>query len=217
MGKRDLARVQFALGSLHLDLGATCQASHHFTEAAWLLRAAGDERAEAMERLARDCGALDLDYRMDLAWRPPVRPIEAFGVSNPTPLDVLELAPTVEAIFGGCGARWAGGFLRGGALLHCSFAAYNGPELAGACLVGRRNRYQACVWALFVKTEHRGRGLGRALLVRSLGQLAEGRYRLVQANIRETNAASRRTFESAGFVQVHSRLTPILSELRLFG
>jgi mycothiol synthase len=76
--------------------------------------------------------------------------------------------------------------------------AWDGDELAGFGLCQLRPGALGFVPILAVGAGHRGRGLGRALLLWSFGRLAELGATAVELGVEGANARARRLYESAG-------------------
>jgi RimJ/RimL family protein N-acetyltransferase len=84
------------------------------------------------------------------------------------------------------------------------FGAFDGEELVGLVALGRESMqklaHKALVWGMYVKPEHRGKGIGKALLREALS-LARSVPEVVQVNlsVNAANASAIRLYEAAGF------------------
>lgn len=84
------------------------------------------------------------------------------------------------------------------------FGAFQGEELVGLVALGRENMknlaHKALVWGMYVKPEHRGKGIAKALLQEALS-LARSvpELRQVNLNVNASNASAIRLYESFGF------------------
>lgn len=86
------------------------------------------------------------------------------------------------------------------------FGAFEDEELVGLVALGRESMqklaHKAYVWGMYVKPEHRGKGIATALLSDALS-LARSVPEVVQVNLRvnAANACAIRLYEAVGFKQ----------------
>jgi RimJ/RimL family protein N-acetyltransferase len=84
------------------------------------------------------------------------------------------------------------------------FGAFEGDEIVGLVALGRENMmnlaHKALVWAMYVKPEHRGKGIAKALLQEALF-LARSAPDVLQVNlsVNAGNASAIWLYESSGF------------------
>jgi RimJ/RimL family protein N-acetyltransferase len=84
------------------------------------------------------------------------------------------------------------------------FGAFEGEELVGLVALGRESMkklaHKALVWGMYVKPEHRGKGIGKALLCEALS-LARSVPEVAQVNlcVNAANTGAIRLYEAAGF------------------
>jgi ribosomal protein S18 acetylase RimI-like enzyme len=84
------------------------------------------------------------------------------------------------------------------------FGAFQGEELVGFVALGRENlknlAHKAFVWGMYVKPEHRGRGIAKALLNEALSLARSvSEVRQVNLSVIASNASAIRLYESLGF------------------
>ncbi len=84
------------------------------------------------------------------------------------------------------------------------FGAFRSEELVGVVALGRENMkklaHKALIWGMYVKPEHRGKGIAKALLEEALSlarSVPEVRQVNLSVNARNTDAI--RLYESFGF------------------
>ena len=84
------------------------------------------------------------------------------------------------------------------------FGAFEGETLVGLVALGRESMkklaHKALIWGMYVKPDHRGKGIGKALLVEAL-PLARSVPELRQVNlcVNAGNAEAIHLYQSAGF------------------
>jgi ribosomal protein S18 acetylase RimI-like enzyme len=84
------------------------------------------------------------------------------------------------------------------------FGAFQGEEMVGLVALGRENMknlaHKALIWGMYVKPEHRGQGVAKALLQEALS-LAKSVPGVLQVNlsVNAGNASAIRLYESFGF------------------
>jgi len=84
------------------------------------------------------------------------------------------------------------------------FGAFQGQEIVGLVALGRENMenlaHKALVWGMYVKPEHRGKGIAKALLQEALS-LARSVPEVLQVNlsVNAGNVSAIRLYESFGF------------------
>jgi RimJ/RimL family protein N-acetyltransferase len=84
------------------------------------------------------------------------------------------------------------------------FGAFEGEELVGLVALGRESpknlAHKALVWGMYVKPEHRGKGIAKALLCEALS-LARSVPDVAQVNlcVNAANTSAIRLYEAAGF------------------
>jgi RimJ/RimL family protein N-acetyltransferase len=84
------------------------------------------------------------------------------------------------------------------------FGAFEGDRLAGIAGVGRyakrKQRHRAIIWGMYVSTDARGRGFGRALLDAAVNRAREWPgVRQIHLSVTDAAPGARRLYESAGF------------------
>jgi ribosomal protein S18 acetylase RimI-like enzyme len=84
------------------------------------------------------------------------------------------------------------------------FGAFD-PDLVGIVgvrrLTRRKTRHKAEIWGMYLRHEHRGRGLGRGLMEAAIGFAREqDGVRLLQLAVTEKAVAAARLYEKLGFV-----------------
>jgi ribosomal protein S18 acetylase RimI-like enzyme len=84
------------------------------------------------------------------------------------------------------------------------FGAFQGEEMVGLVALGRENlknlAHKALIWGMYVKPEHRGKGIAKALLEEALS-LARSVPEVLQVNlsVNAGNLSAIRLYESFGF------------------
>lgn len=87
---------------------------------------------------------------------------------------------------------------------HGPLGAFHGEELVGLVALGRENMkklaHKALIWGMYVKPEHRGKGIAKALLEEALS-LARSvpEIRQVNLSVNARNSGAIRLYESFGF------------------
>lgn len=65
---------------------------------------------------------------------------------------------------------------------------------------GLKTRHKGFIWGMYVAPDHRGQGLGRALMVAALARIAARRVRSVRLTVTAANTAARRLYATLGFI-----------------
>jgi len=84
------------------------------------------------------------------------------------------------------------------------FGAFQDEEMVGLVALGRENMknlaHKALIWGMYVKPEHRGKGIAKALLREALS-LAKSVPEVLQVNlsVNASNAGAIKLYESFGF------------------
>lgn len=84
-------------------------------------------------------------------------------------------------------------------LPHATLCALYGKQLVGVNLVISNDIEMASVIEISVDPSHQGRGLGRAMMVRSLRELKHAHYQRVELAVTGNNTHAIRLYESLGF------------------
>jgi len=100
--------------------------------------------------------------------------------------------------------------------------ALAGGEVAGSVALRDLGDGAYELKRMYLRSAHRGRGLGRRLLATALDWARANRARVVRLDTTERMVAARRLYESAGFVRVPGEAPRqgqqrLLYELRVFG
>jgi len=91
-----------------------------------------------------------------------------------------------------------------GALLpQATWCVLHGHQLVGVNLVIRNDGDMASIIEISVDPVYQGRGLGRALMVRSLRELKHEHYERVELAVTSENTGARHLYESLGFTTVN--------------
>ncbi|MCA9432338.1 MAG: GNAT family N-acetyltransferase [Candidatus Omnitrophica bacterium] len=87
---------------------------------------------------------------------------------------------------------------------HALFGSFEGEELVGVIGIAQlgkaKMRHTADIWGMYVKAEHRGRGIGRALLDEAIrfGAALDG-VRRIRLAVNAKNEPARQLYRSRGF------------------